>query len=190
MELFDVCDLSGNPTGIIVSRDEAHRLGILHRTAHIWIIREEAGKTKILLQKRSLEKDSFPGRYDTSSAGHIDAGDKPLPSARRELFEELGIDAQPEDLSFAGTFRIKYEETFHGAPFRDNEVAFVFVYEKPVDSKSLRLQREEVERADWFDLDETIREIEIEHNKKFCVPLDGLYTLKQYLKRRNKHGRE
>ena len=46
MELFDVCDLNGRPTGEIVSRAEAHRNGILHRTAHIWIIREKEKKTR------------------------------------------------------------------------------------------------------------------------------------------------
>ena len=57
------------------------------------------------LQKRALTKDSFPGRYDTSSAGHIQAGDEPLKSAMRELKEELGIAAKPEQLQFVDTFR-------------------------------------------------------------------------------------
>ena len=38
-----------------------------------------------------MEKESFPGMYDTSSAGHIPAGEEPLPSALRELSEELGM---------------------------------------------------------------------------------------------------
>ena len=40
MELFDVIDSKGNPTGQIVSREKAHAEGIPHRTAHIWIIRK------------------------------------------------------------------------------------------------------------------------------------------------------
>ena len=78
MELFDVIDSKGNPTGQIVSREKAHAEGIPHRTAHIWIIREKEGRVQILLQKRSQNKDSFPGKFDTSSAGHIQAGDEPL----------------------------------------------------------------------------------------------------------------
>ena len=91
MELFDVIDSKGNPAGQIVSREKAHAEGIPHRTAHIWIIRKKEGKVQILLQKRSQNKDSFPGKFDTSSAGHIQAGDEPLESALRELKEELGI---------------------------------------------------------------------------------------------------
>ena len=91
MELFDVIDSKGNPAGQIVSREKAHAEGIPHRTAHIWIIRKKEGRVQILLQKRSQNKDSFPGKFDTSSAGHIQAGDEPLESALRELKEELGI---------------------------------------------------------------------------------------------------
>ena len=84
MELFDVIDSKGNPAGQIVSREKAHAEGIPHRTAHIWIIRKKEGRVQILLQKRSQNKDSFPGKFDTSSAGHIQAGDEPLESALRE----------------------------------------------------------------------------------------------------------
>ena len=92
-EIFDIIDTQGNPTGETVTREKAHAEGIPHRTAHIWIIREKYGRTEVLLQKRSMNKDSFPGKFDTSSAGHIQAGDEPLESALRELGEELGIQA-------------------------------------------------------------------------------------------------
>ena len=100
MEYFDICDEFGLPTGEIVDRESAHRDGILHRTAHVWIVREKTQGYDILLQKRSMDKDSFPGLYDTSSAGHIPAGSEPLPSAIRELQEELGVDATPEQLIY------------------------------------------------------------------------------------------
>ena len=103
MEYIDIVDEQGNPTGEKVERSIAHSQGIRHRTAHIWIIREKEGRVQILLQKRSQNKDSFPGKFDTSSAGHIQAGDEPLESALRELKEELGISAVPEQLHFAGT---------------------------------------------------------------------------------------
>ena len=111
-ELFDITDEKGIPTGKIVSREEAHEKGILHRTAHIWIIRKKEASYEVLLQKRSANKDSFPLMYDTSSAGHIQAGDEPLESALRELFEELGIRAKKEELSFVGIFRKQFEKEF------------------------------------------------------------------------------
>ena len=68
MEYLDIVDEDGTPTGETVSRSKAHSEGILHRTAHVWVIRPSDQGYDILLQKRSMEKESFPGLYDTSSA--------------------------------------------------------------------------------------------------------------------------
>ena len=180
MELLDICDERGEPTGQTVDRAVAHRDGVLHRTAHVWIVREKDGKTQILLQKRSMDKESFPGLYDTSSAGHIPAGVDFLPSALRELEEELGIRARPEQLQEAGFFRIRYEKVFHGSIFRDNEFTRVYVYREPVDAGALRLQASEVDEVRWFDLDEVRQEIA--HSRaRFCVPSEGLAVLVRFL---------
>ena len=180
MEYLDIVDENGSPTGETVSRDIAHRDGILHRTAHVWVVRPSGTGYDILLQKRSMEKDSFPGLYDTSSAGHIPAGEEPVPSALREMREELGIQALPEQLHYAGTFRIQYEKEFHGRLFRDNEVTDVFVYSEPVEISSLVLQETEVDEVRWFDLDAVWNEIQYSR-ERFCVPSGGLKVLRNYL---------
>ena len=176
--MFDIVDENGVPTGERVSRSVAHRDGIMHRTAHVAVLRRENGKLQILLQKRAANKDSFPGCYDMSSAGHIDAGEEPLTSAMRELKEELSIDASDSDLKFIGNVRIKYVDEFHGEIFRDNEIAFLYVYEKQINKDSLKLQEEEVEDVQWFDLDYVIEEIE-KSNPVFCVPTGSLEKLKE-----------
>ena len=180
-EYLDIVDESGRPVGKTIPRDEAHRDGILHRTAHVWITRKNSHGYDILLQKRSEEKDSFPGLYDTSSAGHIPAGDGPLESAVRELAEELGITASEKELHYAGSFRIRYEEEFHGKMFRDNEVTSVYVYEGLVDIKTLTLQEAEISEVRWFDLEEVWNEIKTDRSR-FCVPAEGLNVLREYLK--------
>ena len=180
MEYLDICDEKGQPTGGIVSRDQAHRDGIRHRTAHVWVIREEKGRIQVLLQKRSANKESFPGMYDTSSAGHIPAGCEPLDSALRELREELGIEAGEGQLRYLGAICNRYEAQFRGKIFRDNEYCSVYLYREPLDAESLHLQAEEVERVDWFDL-EQVRE-EIEHSReRFCVPGASLDLLRRFL---------
>ena len=57
MEYFDIVDEHGNPTGQTVERKQAHRNNILHRTAHVWIVRRRENSIQILLQKRCMEKD-------------------------------------------------------------------------------------------------------------------------------------
>ena len=93
-EIFDVVDENGEPTGEKVTRSKAHEEGIRHRTSHVWIFRMNNGKIEVLLQKRCADKDSFPGCYDISSAGHIPSGSGYVASALRELKEELGIEAK------------------------------------------------------------------------------------------------
>ena len=180
MEYFDICDINGQPTGDTISRDEAHEKGVLHRTAHVWIARENNGRWEILLQKRSLIKDSFPGQYDTSSAGHIPAGDEPVPSALRELEEELGIRAVPDQLTYIGHFFIQFADVFHGKMFRDYEYCYVYLYRDPVDIHDLTLQESEVNEVRWFDLEEVFEEIKTDRDR-FCVPAGGLSLLRDYL---------
>ena len=182
MEYLDIVDENGIPTGQTMSRDVAHRDGIRHRTAHVWVVRPSGEGFDILLQKRSMEKDSFPGFYDTSSAGHIPAGDEPLPSALRELQEELGITAVPEQLQYAGIFYIQYEKEFHGKMFRDNEVTRVYVYTEPVETEKLVLQKSEVDEVRWFSLDQVWEEIR-HSRERFCVPAGGLNVLWEYLRK-------
>ena len=181
MELFDICDEYGQPTGETIERSVAHREGTPHRTAHVWIVRKTDDQIQILLQKRHRKKDSFPGMYDTSSAGHIPAGSEPLESAIRELQEELGIESAPEDLHYAGFFHAEYALPFHGQMFRDNEFVSVYVYNRSVDMDDIRIQEDEIEKVEWFDLEEVYQECSQGTRTRFCVPLEGLNILTEYL---------
>ena len=153
LELFDVRDSEGNVTGVARERELVHLNGDPHGTSHIWVVRENAsGGWDVLLQKRSRDKDSYPGCYDVSSAGHLQAGDDFLPAALRELEEELGLRARAEDLEFVG-FRRAYREAFFGGRlFKDHEISAIYIYRKPVETSALRLQKEELESVMWMDL--------------------------------------
>ncbi|WP_244660697.1 NUDIX hydrolase [Lactobacillus nasalidis] len=138
------------------------------------------------MQKRSAIKDSYPGCFDTSSAGHIDAGDEPLETIIRELHEELGIKSSPDDFTFIGTFHNCYDEVFHQAEFKNREVSFVHVYTKPVELSQLRLQKEEVDSVAWFDLDEVWQKAEA-GDPAFCTPVGGLKLLRSYLREKGQN---
>lgn len=154
MELLDVVDENGIPTGAVVPRDMAHREGIRHRTAHVWLVRRREGSLQILLQKRCAAKDSWPGCYDISSAGHIPAGVDFIPSALRELQEELGVTAPAEALIFCGNRRIRADGTFHGVPFHDRQYSRVFALFLDREEADFRLQEEEIDSVRWMDWNE------------------------------------
>ena len=87
-EIFDIVDDSDSVVGS-ASRGEVHRLGLLHRSTHL-IVFDSRGR--VLLQRRSAEKDSFPGWWDSSVSGHVDSGEMYDQCVLREAKEEIGID--------------------------------------------------------------------------------------------------
>ena len=181
LELFDILREDGSVSGIVRERGVAHLDGSLHPTSHIWIVRRNRKNGwDLLLQKRSLRKDSNPGCYDISSAGHVAAEDAYLPAALRELEEELGIRAEEKDLHLAGMRKAYFEDVFYGKPFRDYEISAVYIYDRPVDEKKLILQESEVERVKWMDFKECCREVK-EGSMKNCIYMDELEIVGKYL---------
>lgn len=178
MEIFDIIDENGNPTGQTVEREQAHAEGIPHRTSHVWLVRKRQGQTEILLQKRCDTKDSFPGCYDISSAGHIPAGVDFVPSAIRELKEELGIEAAGTDLIFCGNRRSSRDAVFYGKPFHNREYSRVFALWCDQDEPAFHLQEEEVSSVRWMALDEAISAVR-EHRIAHCISPDELLMVQK-----------
>lgn len=40
-EMLDLVNEQGDPIGRAVPRSEAHRLGLRHRTSHVWLVRRK-----------------------------------------------------------------------------------------------------------------------------------------------------
>jgi isopentenyl-diphosphate delta-isomerase type 1 len=86
-------------------RSECHgNPALVHRVAHVLVFNSNG---QLLLQKRSMNKDIQPGKWDTSVGGHLDPGEDYLTAARREMQEELGIKNCP--LTFMYHSRIRNE---------------------------------------------------------------------------------
>ncbi len=175
-EIFDIVDEHGLPIGETVDREVAHSEGILHRTAHLWLMRKRETGVEILVQKRSANKDSYPSCYDISSAGHIPAGVDFKPSAIRELKEELGLDAKEEELHYCGTRRIRGEREFHGRMFRDNQVSNVYCIWRDIEPEECTLQEEEVEEVRWIGLEECKERVAAQ-DPAFCIKMEELLML-------------
>ena len=176
-EYLDVVDQNGQPTGETVERAAAHREGVPHRTAHLWLLRRKNGRIQVLLQKRALTK-SFPGCYDISSAGHIPAGQDYLPSAVRELKEELGLEAKEADLVSCGDMTIFWDDVFFGTPYHDRQYTRVFLLWADVEEKGLVLQEEEVAGVRWMDLEECLAAVAAGTIKN-CISIEELQMVQK-----------
>ena len=181
MELLDIVDEHGNITGMVVEREEAHRRGILHRTSHVWIVREKNGQLQILLQKRSEEKkililaamiypvqDIFQQEEDFIS------------SALRELKEELGYDAKPEQLIYCGQRQFEFQQTFHGKLFHDNQVSNVYLMWLDQEPEQFTLQKEEISEVRWMELKECIQKVKSNQIPN-CIYLEELEMIQKKL---------
>lgn len=87
-EYFDVVDRNDAVIGR-ATRREVHAQGLRHRAVHVLVF-NRAGE--LFLQKRSRNKDTAPGMWDSSASGHVDAGEDYDGCARRELGEEIGLE--------------------------------------------------------------------------------------------------
>ncbi len=94
-EIFDVVNEADEVIGQ-ATRKEVHEQDLLHRAVHIFAINRRG---ELLLQRRSLLKDKHPGVWDSSAAGHLDAGEDYLSAAVREMEEEMGItEVEPREV--------------------------------------------------------------------------------------------
>ena len=133
-EIFDLVDEHDAVIGQL-SRKEVHRQGLRHRAVHILVFNSSG---EIFLQKRSLTKDTFPGRWDSSAAGHLDCGEDYDACAIREVHEELGhkMDSAPQRILRLTACAETGQE-------------FVWVYRHECDGP-FTLHPEEIEKGEWF----------------------------------------
>jgi isopentenyldiphosphate isomerase len=87
-EVLEVVDRDGNIKGLAKRSDIHGDPSLIHRVIHILVFDK---KGRLLLQKRSMNKDVAPGKWDTSVGGHVNPGEEILEAARREMKEELGV---------------------------------------------------------------------------------------------------
>lgn len=178
MEYLDIVDENGNPTGETAERTVAHARGLRHLTCYVWLLRQGEGRVQVLLQKRSRNKDGYPGCYDISSAGHIPAGVDWEPSALRELKVELGLTARPQDLILCGVRRFQVAQVFHGKSFHDNQVSRVYDMLRDVEPEEMTLQESEVESVRWMDYETCLAEVTA-RDSNYCIFPEELAMLRR-----------
>lgn len=179
MEYLDIVDESGKPTGEVIERTEAHRTGVLHRTAHVWIARRKDGRVQLLLQKRCMNKDSFPGCYDISSAGHIPVGQEYADSALRELKEELGVEIAPDELIPCGRKRLDMQGIFHGEPYLDRQISQVYLLWLDREESGFRVQQEEIDSVMWMDFS-ACKQAVVQMSIPNCINIQELELLEKF----------
>ena len=156
--MIDVVDEQDNILKTVPRKEVIDNI-LRHRGIQIFVFNS---KGEILIHKRTMTKDSFPGFYDMSICGHVDSGENYDETAQREIAEEIGA----RDVKIESLFKYSYEGD-------DNKViaqAYKCIYDGEIN-----FQKEEVETGFFVNIDKLKEMIEAE---KFCP--DSLVGYEKY----------
>ncbi|MGN0901689.1 MAG: NUDIX domain-containing protein [Succinivibrio sp.] len=103
-ELVDIVDENNNVIKT-VERHEMRKYELPHRASYIAFCDRQ---DRFLVEVRTLCKDYSPGTFDAVVGGVMQHGEDPIESAKRELLEEIGVDASKKGIEFypLGTFKL------------------------------------------------------------------------------------
>lgn len=147
MELLDVYDSHGNKTGRVVERGNKDTVFSQDEHIAVAIIFIENQKGEFLIQKTSVEK----GDEYSSTGGHVDHGEKPIDTIKREVKEELGLDLSRESIVNLGFLLF------------DFPIRFVFYIKKDFSLSDITVQEEEVQSVSFMSVNQILELIN--HNR-------------------------
>lgn len=152
-EIFDVVDTRDNVIARL-PRAEVHAKKLLHRAVHAIFFN---ARGDLLLQKRSMLKDRFPGIYTTSCSGHVDSGEDYETALVRECSEELGVRTKISDYKYIGKI----------SPCEETDCEFVKIYTITHEGP-FSFPPDEVQSLEWMPRD--VFETEIKRAPELFTP--------------------
>lgn len=133
-EWFDIVDIEGNVRGK-APRNLCHsQKGLLHPVVHLHVL---SSRDQLFLQKRSLEKQIQPGKWDTAVGGHVSSGESVEAALKREAEEELGL----SDFKPVPVGRYVWESDV------ESELVYMFVTRT---DRPLRINSEEISEGKFW----------------------------------------
>ncbi len=141
-EFWDLYDKDRNMTDQFVMRGDPIPEGHYHLVVNVSLFNM---KGQMLIQKRSDKKESWPGMWDVSACGSVLLGESSLKAARRESFEELGV-----ELNFKSGQRPAFTLSGHDS-FTD-----CYIVRGRVPLEKLKLQEDEVSDARYATREEIL----------------------------------
>jgi isopentenyl-diphosphate delta-isomerase type 1 len=138
-ELLDVVNSADRIIGQEL-RTVVHQRGLLHRGIHVFLFTADG---KLLVQKRSRQRETFPSALDCSVSEHVKTGESYREAVVRGLAEELGI----RHANFHALIKFKMD-------YGPNDVEICQLYEGSVDPAMVHFDTGEVEGVEYHSLDD------------------------------------
>lgn len=129
VEYWDLYDKKGKYKRRVIRKGMSLGKNDYHLITEAWILRSDG---RFVIQRRALNKHSFPGMWYCSAGGSVLAKETPKEGIIREIREELGVNVVEEELSL----RFIITES--------NAIFYVFLVKKDVELEEVTLQQSEV----------------------------------------------
>ncbi len=162
-EWVPLVDEQGKVTGQ-APRSQVHNGSkLLHPVVHLHVLNRNGS---ILLQKRPMNKQIQPGKWDTAVGGHISAGETLEAALKKEAFEEIGLK----------DFSARLQKVYKWESEVEAELIYLFTTH---DFKNIGIQSDEVDELRFW----TKKQIESEiGNGTFTPNFEHEYRMLAQLK--------
>lgn len=130
------------------SRDNIHRLGLLHREIHVWFYTPNG---ELIFQHRAKDKDTYPDLLDATVGGHVEIRNDYEITAIKEILEETGIKIEKNDLRFIQ--RIKSKTSDQSTGMTNNVIRVIYAYCYKGELKDLKVEKEKAKGFESRPLD-------------------------------------
>lgn len=157
-EMWQEFHSNGAPTAASFPKQEFKGGQRICGASHVWLWRRRQETLEILLQQRADTVGTWPGYFDISAAGHINAGESPVEAALREGTEEIGVRMEADKLELLFCSRKRTASPGYV------EINWIYAYEMTGDA--FELSDGEVAQLEWIQLDEL--------RKKISNPADAM----------------
>ena len=145
MEKWDLYTRDRHKMNKQITRGETLASNEYHVVVHVCIFNSQG---QMLIQQRQPFKHGWSNLWDITCGGSAVAGDTSQQAASRELFEELGIRYDFEDMR--PQFTMNFQRGFDD----------YYLIEYDIDLSELTLQQEEVQAVKWATLEEILAMID------------------------------
>ena len=154
MELIDIFDENNKYLGYSLGRSKVHKENLWHHHVSAWIMNYNG---EILLQQRALDKKKNPGKW-ARTGGHVDAGETPEQSIKREVYEEIGLKVNDDE--------IKNIEIFKSINPNEYYYSYGYIFFTHYKEDDFLLQKEEVNAVKYYTIEE-LEEIRKKDDKNY-----------------------
>lgn len=139
MELWDAYNSDETLAGRDLVRGEKIPMGLKHAVAEVLVLHRDGS---MLVTQRAFSKPNYPGMYEASAGGAVQKGETMLQGARRELWEETGIEMAEESLT--DTYRVVTDHVIYRG----------YVCTTDIPKDMIILQEEETISYRWLEREE------------------------------------